>query len=277
MGVEVVILVDNEAACDGLATEHGFAAWIQTDSGAVLFDTGQGNALVPNAEALGIDFEACRAIVLSHGHYDHSGALDQALAKTKCPAVHLHPAALHDRYSMRGEPPYPAIGMPEHVRDALRTCGGMVRWADGPAELTHGVWMTGPIPRVNRFEDTGGAFYMDPECTRPDPIEDDQALWLETPKGLVVVLGCAHAGVINTLRYISGITGATSFHAIIGGMHLLTASQERLLATRRALTTLQVRNLAPCHCSGTPARDTMKSESGLTALPCAAGCRFVYP
>ena len=92
-------------------------------------------------------------------------------------------------------------------------------------------WVTGPIPRRTTYEDTGGPFYQDAGFTQPDLIHDDQALWLESKSGIVVLLGCAHAGVVNTLNYIVELTGETSIHAVIGGMHLLRAQRPRLDGT----------------------------------------------
>jgi 7,8-dihydropterin-6-yl-methyl-4-(beta-D-ribofuranosyl)aminobenzene 5'-phosphate synthase len=100
------------------------------------------------------------------------------------------------------------------------------------------------------LEDTGGNFWRDKTHQQIDTLPDDQALFINTPQGIVVILGCAHAGTINTLDYIKSLTGVPGFHAVLGGMHLLRATRERIEATAKALEEHEVRLIAPNHCTG---------------------------
>jgi 7,8-dihydropterin-6-yl-methyl-4-(beta-D-ribofuranosyl)aminobenzene 5'-phosphate synthase len=119
-----------------------------------------------------------------------------------------------------------------------------------PTRLTDRLWLTGPVPRRTDFEDTGGAFFLDEACTRPDPLADDQAVFVETSFGTVVILGCAHAGIINTLWRIRELTGNRPIHTVIGGTHLVNASPERLDRTVAELRRLDIQRLLTCHCTG---------------------------
>lgn len=274
LSFEVTVLVDNAAAQPGLATEHGLAFWIRAGSRHVLLDTGQGGVLEANASALGIDLARTDAVVLSHGHYDHTGGLAGLFDRGVTPPVFLHTDAFTARYSRQAEPPHKPIGMPQEARAALAARPERVRPVTGPTRIIEGVWATGPIPRRTAFEDTGGPFFTDAACRTPDYILDDQALWLETGEGVVMLLGCAHSGVVNTLNYIAEVTSATRFRAVIGGMHLLHTTEERLEATVEALRRYDIATLAPCHCTGENAMTALAEHFPTQYTLIGAGSRF---
>jgi len=106
------------------------------------------------------------------------------------------------------------------------------------------------VPRRNDFETTGGAFFRDEACRQPDELVDDQAAFLESPSGTVVILGCAHAGIVNTLRYVRELAPGRPIHTVIGGTHLAAAGPERMDRTVEALKELDVRRIWPLHCTG---------------------------
>jgi 7,8-dihydropterin-6-yl-methyl-4-(beta-D-ribofuranosyl)aminobenzene 5'-phosphate synthase len=131
-----------------------------------------------------------------------------------------------------------------------RTQDGLGSFTKGPAEILPGVWATRAIPRKSALEDAGGPFYLDPECIRPDVLQDDQALVLEARNGLVVVLGCAHAGVINTLDYVAQLFPGRPMGMVLGGMHLAQAPRARLVHTVEAIRRHNVARIGPAHCTG---------------------------
>ncbi|MEA1996542.1 MAG: MBL fold metallo-hydrolase, partial [Gemmatimonadota bacterium] len=131
-------------------------------------------------------------------------------------------------------------------------------------------------PRVNDFEDTGGPFYQDEKCLEPDPLYDDQALFFRTSQGTVVLLGCAHAGAINTLNYIRGLTGDKTIYAAAGGMHLVTAGEERLARTVEGIEELGIERLYPIHCTGFEATIRLCSSLPGKCYPCPVGTSIEF-
>ena len=274
--MKITILVDNTAE-EPLRAEHGFSCWVEVAARRILLDTGQGDALIHNAEILGIDLTTADALVLSHGHYDHTGGLARVLGCNPNLNVYAHPDVRLERYSIHtaGEPE--PIGMPPASRAAFEALPAQrMHWMNEPVPLFPTLGVTGPIPRKTDFEDTGGPFFLDPEGHRPDPILDDQALWIKTDHGLVVVAGCSHAGVINTLTAVQHHSGETHVHAVLGGFHLKHASPERMEATAAAFQRMGVEIVIPCHCTGDAATASLKSQLGARVQSCHAGKQFLF-
>ena len=146
-----------------------------------------------------------------------------------------------------------------------------------PEPVIDGVFVTGPIPRLTDFEDTGGAFFLDAQGQGPDPLVDDQALYFDSAEGTVVVLGCCHAGVVNTLRYVQQLTQGRPIHAVVGGMHLRQAKPDRMERTLAELERQSVPLLAPAHCTGWNAFLLMQARFGARCQPCAVGRVFEFP
>lgn len=261
-GGSFTILVDNTPS-QRTRGEHGFAAWIEVFGKRILFDTGQGNALLYNASTLSLDVSMINYLVLSHGHYDHTGGIVPFLTQNSTANIVLHPAALKQRFSLK-EPHSPKdISMPDKAREALRALPPQrITWVQAPTKIAEGVWVTGTIPRRHSLEDTGGAFYLDPDGVHPDPLEDDMALWITTNSGIVIVTGCCHSGLINTANYIQHTTGNQRIIGIIGGFHLLNATHNRLDATLKRLRELNLEFIIPCHCTGDKAMSLMQKEFG---------------
>ena len=244
----ITVLADNRAAY-GLEAEHGLSFWLETPGHKLLFDTGRGEAMLRNAETLGIDIGAADSVVLSHGHYDHTGNVGPALERAQHARLFFHPDALLPRFSIH-EAPKP-IGMPESSRAAVcalpreRLCE-----VTAPLSLAACMGLTGPVPRAAAHEDTGGPFFLDAEGQVPDRLLDDLSFWVRTGAGLVVCLGCCHAGLINTLRHVREVSGEPKILAVVGGLHLLHADEARLAQTARELEAASISFLYPCHCTG---------------------------
>lgn len=137
--------------------------------------------------------------------------------------------------------------------------------------------VTGEIPRRTAFEDTGGPFFQDAACEIEDWLSDDQALVLETVSGVVALLGCAHSGVVNTLERVAEITNRRQVHAVAGGMHLHSASEDRLRSTSDAFAAFGVSVIAPSHCSGAEAVAFLSRQLGARLRECTAGRQFMFP
>jgi 7,8-dihydropterin-6-yl-methyl-4-(beta-D-ribofuranosyl)aminobenzene 5'-phosphate synthase len=273
----ITVLAENSVHRPGLMAEHGVSFLVETDGLKILFDSGQGRVLRKNASELEISLEHLDAIAISHGHYDHTGGLAEVLRLTGSPLVYLHPRAVEPKYSRRDAPPHRRIGIPDPCLHALEEAGNRIIWTKSRTPIGPGVFVTGAIPRSNDLEDTGGPYYCDEACLQADDLADDQALVVESAAGLIVLLGCAHAGVVNTLTYVSQLAGGVAIHAVIGGMHLLRASLERIETTATALVGFGVREIGPCHCTGFEATSYFRQRFGERCMESSVGFEYRIP
>jgi 7,8-dihydropterin-6-yl-methyl-4-(beta-D-ribofuranosyl)aminobenzene 5'-phosphate synthase len=268
--VKITTIVENTARGKNITSEHGLSFFIETGGEKIIFDTGQGLSFVKNAGILGLNLAQASSIVLSHGHYDHTGGLVKATRITPEAKIFAHPDALISRYSKHKDGSIHEIGMPGDAKEKM-FANTSVTLNEGPTEIPGGLKLTGTIPRLTDFEDTGGDFYKDLECTEKDSINDDQAGYVETPRGTVVILGCAHSGIINTINYIKKLTGGKKIYAVAGGMHLVNAGPERITKTVEELRILNIKILAPGHCAGFKPSAILFAEFPEIFAPCNTG------
>ncbi len=269
-GIEITILVDNQAL-GGLASEHGLSLWIEAEGRRILLDTGQGGALEKNVPELGVELSRADTLVISHGHYDHTGALPYVLDQASGVQVYCHPDILQTRYAVR-DGKAKSIGIPDAARRALQGLPPeQVHEIGGALMLSENVGIAAAIPRLTDYEDTGGPFYLDPQGLTPDPIEDDLALWVRTDTGVVVCLGCAHAGPINTLHHIHDLAQGARIRAVVGGFHLMDASRKRVERTIDSLLDLDPDLVVPCHCTGKSTLGPLREALGGRMREGAAG------
>ncbi len=261
-GVRLTVLCDDLVLSRRLLGEHGLALLVQTPSRRVLWDTGSGLTLLHNARELGVDLAELDAVCLSHGHYDHTGGLGAALAMTGSVPVYGHPAIFGAKYRMReGRDPV-HIGIP-WKRQELEQKGARMVLRREMTRLGPDLWLTGEIPREHEEEGCDSPFrVLHKGQFRPDPLEDDQALVVRTRRGLLVILGCAHAGLGNTLRQVRRQAGSTPILAVVGGMHLLHTRPD---GVRRAVALLEeagVQEVYPGHCTGLRAEAALLDAFG---------------
>jgi 7,8-dihydropterin-6-yl-methyl-4-(beta-D-ribofuranosyl)aminobenzene 5'-phosphate synthase len=274
--VTVTTLVENSVNVAGLRAEHGLSFLIRIGGRKLLFDTGQTDLLLHNAQKMGLTLNDVDAVVLSHGHYDHTGGLEAICGVAPQARFFAHPGVLTSKFAANADGTSRFIGLSPGSVELLRSSEGRMTWTAKPTEVLPGVFVTGEVIRTNLFEDAGGKFFLDAGCTRPDPLLDDQALYLDTARGLVVILGCAHAGVVNTLAYIRDLTGNRPFHAVIGGMHLLTARPERMKATLEALQRWEPDRIYPAHCTGIAATARLWSTFPESCSGCPVGTSLLF-
>ncbi len=273
--IRITVLVENSVHRQGLVAEHGLSFQVQSGEHSLIFDTGQSDLAVINAETLRLPLDRVEALVLSHGHYDHTGGVPAMLEVVPEARVYLHPAAFEKKFSQSSGQSRP-VGMSDCVVQAIRCRADGFIETTGRTEIMDGIFATGEIPRVNTYEHTGGAFFLDAEGTRPDPLMDDQALVIDLGRSVVLLLGCAHAGVVNTLDYVRHLTGGKPVSTMIGGLHLGSASEERIQQTIARLRDTQLEMLAPAHCTGWPAMAKLWSAFPEICRPASVGTVFEF-
>ena len=206
MEVKITTLSENTAGYVAIG-EWGLSLLVEADGKKILMDTGKSISAVYNADHMGIDFTGINAIVLSHGHIDHTGGLLDVLRKSGGASVIAHPDILTVKYAQRGQDTFQNISMPFSRRE-LEDYGASFIFSRSPVSISEHITTTGEIEMLTDYETIDdNLFVKDDEKMLPDKLADDLALVIDTEYGLVAILGCAHCGLINTLRHAQKITG----------------------------------------------------------------------
>jgi 7,8-dihydropterin-6-yl-methyl-4-(beta-D-ribofuranosyl)aminobenzene 5'-phosphate synthase len=273
--VEVTVLVDNIIDSllksspgisrfrdrnieEPLLAEHGLSLLIEIthrgEKTPFLLDTGStGTALAHNAEKMGINLKGIAGIFISHNHKDHTTGLETVLAKTGPVPVFIHPYGFYTKWVKSRRTPL--------EKDRLGALGAQWRSEEGPQAMAPFLLTTGAVPRTNDFEEIIGQSDRRVEkdgSMEPEKFLDDGALVMKVKgKGLVIVTGCAHSGIINTVEHAQRLGGNERIYAHIGGFHLTQGSPDRVKKTIRALKEKEIRYLLPLHCTGFEAMASM--------------------
>jgi 7,8-dihydropterin-6-yl-methyl-4-(beta-D-ribofuranosyl)aminobenzene 5'-phosphate synthase len=251
MQFTITTLIENAVAQGGksLLAEHGLSFYIEAGDRRILFDTGQNLAISNNARELGIELNQIDIAVLSHGHYDHTGGLQSLLECNSNFTLYAHPDVFNQKVKQQNDG-YKYIGIPLD-KSAIEKFGVTVKLDKNAVEILPGIMTSGEIPLINDFEAVESGFFIKKDrVVNPDTLADDQALILDTEKGLVVLLGCSHRGVINTLTHVTHLTGKRKIHAILGGLHLGKATEGKLRKIMDHLHTYGLEKIGVGHCTG---------------------------
>ncbi len=251
--------------------EWGYSALVEADNNKILFDTGRyADTVLKNARELNIDLSDVKDVVLSHNHLDHTGGLltlRQALQKQNKDAItriHVSEGIFIQRGSNKRM---------QTLKTKMEALGAEFIIYDKQHELYPGVWITGPIKRKHDNEKNWpqGRKIKTSHGHVDDDIPESQSLALHTNKGFVLVSGCGHAGIINTMAHITSNINNTSVFAAIGGFHLVSASDEHLSWTANKMEQFGVKKIIGAHCTGINSLYSLKSQLKLERSDAVVG------
>lgn len=273
-GLKVTTIADNLVLKPGLWGQWGLSYLIKlTDSNGtprkILFDTANDKQpFLYNIEKLELNLSGLDAIVLSHGHSDHTVATVEAVKMAEGCKVYAHPHCFLPRFYRSKKGKLIPGGVPEGQRvNEIEAAGGEVILTPDPVEVVPGLWTTGQVPRINDFETippstdgSGRVIVVDGEYVE-DHILCDQSLWTNVEgSGCWVITGCAHAGPVNTLTHVCKLGGFTEITAYIGGTHLVGRQDDYVMRTTKELKKFNLELFSPCHCTGFNAMSILSRE-----------------
>lgn len=257
MTVTITTLIENTSGRPLLHGEWGQSLLVETDENIILFDTGPGDMILENAVRLGVDLSKIDKIVLSHGHYDHTGGLQAVLlnllesgAKPEGIEIVAHPDIFQPKFSHVKDSFTTDIGIP-FAREELESLGARFNLSWDPVQLNSFSMTTGEVSLSVEHEKIDAILHTkNGDKLVPDALADDLAIVIKAEKGLIILLGCAHRGMINTINHARSITGVDNIYAIIGGTHLVGAGQAQISATIATLKDMRFEKLGVSHCTG---------------------------
>jgi len=245
--MKVTTLVENLAYRQGTKGEHGLSFLIETDQKKILFDTGQSGLLVENAKTLGIDLKAIDMVIISHGHYDHTGGLKAFFEINHHAPVYLKPRALEDKFSRTtGHTRY--IGIDKEV---VKKHVSRFKTIEENTQVTSQLKIITNIQHPYSFEKGSSAMIVHNNGKeQTDTFDDELFLVGDHDEGLIIFTGCAHNGIANICHTAIQETGKTLIQLVVGGTHLKSASQERIMQTVKTFESFHVAQFGLCHCTG---------------------------
>jgi 7,8-dihydropterin-6-yl-methyl-4-(beta-D-ribofuranosyl)aminobenzene 5'-phosphate synthase len=276
MKIQITTLSENTANY-GFLAEWGLSILVEVDGMRILVDTGLSFSAVHNAQLMGIDLSTIDKIILSHGHVDHTGGLREVLKRSSSVEIVAHPDVWSAEYARRDKEKMQYVGIPFSQED-LESFGARFNLSKEPVHITDRVLTTGEVLMTSGYEKIDEILFVKENGTfLPDKLADDLALVIDADFGLVVILGCAHRGIVNTLRHAQTLTGKELIYAVIGGTHLLRSSKERIEQTIADLRKMGIQRLGVSHCTGFPASARLAQEFGDAFFLNNAGTRLTLP
>ena len=273
--LQITALMDNKLTeREDLKTEHGLSFHVCCHGKNILFDCGSSDGMLFNAQKLGIDLRKLDAVVLSHGHYDHAGGFRFLVCSgMDIPRLYVGPGFFDQKYERR-ENCFANLSagfdawFPEENGIACQQVRGLM-------ELCPGCWVVSGFPRLQPLETIPERFVVRREGkTVPDDFRDEVCLVLETGEGLVLLVGCAHPGIVNMADHVHRLFGKP-ICAVFGGTHLSKAKEERIRMTVDALQAMGISLFGLSHCSGEGIECALRAQEGLRVCHLGPGdCVF---
>ena len=275
MEVKITTLSENTANF-GFIGEWGLSMLVEAEGQRILFDSGMSFSALHNARLIGFDLSSIDRIIISHGHEDHTGGLREVLRLKGEVEIIGHPDIWDAKYVKKAGK-FNFSGIP-FLREELESLGARFNLTREPVHITDQIMTTGEIPMLNEYEKLEESQLVKRDNNYIlDPMADDLALIIKTELGLIAILGCAHHGIINTLRHAQKLTGIETVYAAIGGTHLFRASEERIEETIVNLKEMGVQKLGVSHCTGFKASARLAQEFEDIFFLNNAGAQFVLP
>ncbi len=251
MAIRIVTLMeDREPKNSELKYEHGLSFYIEKDGEIILFDTGKSRAFIDNANKLGVDLNKVKHVILSHGHYDHTGGFRNYIEEFgKDFILHVKPDLFVPKYNIK-EIPYRINGNNfdiEYINEEEINIDYVV---DDTKEILDGIYLVSSFERNNDFEKVDFSFgrrYGEDYVI--DSFSDEVCIVIKSSKGLIVILGCSHPGVMNIMDRIKEEFDEPICY-VIGGTHLKKAEDDRIDATFNYFVDSKIQNIGICHCTG---------------------------
>ncbi len=273
----LAVLCDDAAASDGFLAEHGVSILVTLDNGRRwLLDAGTTDVFLLNAERMGLSLDGLAGIAISHGHDDHTGGLAFHPRLKGTPPVYGHPYAWHKQYEVKNGEPVRVCGMPYLAR---RYTDPVFKPLNNMAKLDEDLYFLTDIPREpGSYAPIGGKFFNE-DGTGPCPILDDATLVARTPRGLVVLFGCAHAGYVNILKAVRKGFPGDKLLSVVGGLHLNGASGKALAEAVAYTGSFKSKEFSfrGGHCTGDKAIAYFRETFGDEAVgPLGAGRTIAY-
>ena len=259
MTTKITVLCENRSSDrKDIMGEHGFSVLIEKNGHNLLMDTGQGFTLQPNARTLGIDLSSVNTLVISHGHFDHTGGLLDLFPAPPDIRLIAHPDIFTPKYAQHPPghiPEYSFIGI-RHARECIEShFQTRFEFQTGFSKIQDGIYFSGEIVKTTDFERPDSHLKLKTDDGYiTDPMKDDISLLVETSKGPVIITGCAHSGVVNVIRHFENKTGYNKFYGLIGGTHLgFLNSDDQLARSIEAFESYGFELIAVSHCTGNEA------------------------
>lgn len=270
-------LMENKTEGNGCVAEHGLSVYIETQGRKLLFDTGASQLFAQNAEKLGVDIGAVESLIISHGHYDHTGGVPEFCRINKIAPIYIHQDAFYETYGLKdGKMEQEPCSIPwtDHERceiDPRLVRNDKVDW------LSENIAISGTVPKIEGFEPTETFYRKLPNGSfEPDPMAHEQMLIIKEPEGLYVFSGCSHRGVVPAIRWAREIFGGERIAVLIAGMHLYSADEAMRKRVVEQILSEEMDLVMPVHCTGINAICDLKNALGEKCLVATTGASYGF-